>query len=772
MNSYLRPTLGIQRVLLAIGVLTTASFAALAAESDGLTLSLNKTLVPGEVRIDFSGKPPAYVLYRSTDPVSLPGKASEIATTVNTTYVDTPPPVDDLVYYAAASRPAVLLELLPAAQDIAGNMETYRVLQDQTPYADIILNPAEFLFLASRCILALTSPDPYPPRDPPAGLVPPGDPYPEIDLEATFFDRSSSKDEYLALFRQIDEEYQSAGTYPPSVVVTGTTAEVRFSQMVHWAAGLLRAWQIQGSLPEIWNRYVISPVDLVPWNVPVGFEQYTSALESEGLPFHPTNSRRYYNSASHHYELLNLAREIYGNSNNAYQAGEKIYDWVMDRWQFVVGYSSGRTQFFQDMNAWGRANHFVHTSGVPKVVTSSLMRAAGIPASRSGAAYFPTRGWVNIDVHRTYGSDPLDNPFYYDVIPPSPSNHPYPTQFDDFVLRINDIVAEPGVSPSAGEVRSVYVNPRDVLDYGSAWVIDHLGDDFDAVVLTVKSMKGFVYFAGSGWPEREQQDALGPLIAEAHARGKKVYAALNTLGDIETGRGTPEWRQLLNETESGGQTYPNINVSPCVSEYRSTLESLLTNLVTDYDVDGVVLETLYFANVFGVTDTTGHPDCPTGADWMRFTISDYVAGLTAVVRGVDPDVSVVLSSFPQGRSNVFSSLAAEAEWGHQDMALLAPLVDDVLLSFGGTSWTHSDPPGWLPLIDEYRVLTGEEPWVSFNVVDEWEYTARFYRGVANLARGPGIAGFNLHTGLSTLGELSPALTRSQWQKVLRIRFAR
>ena len=33
-----------------------------------------------------------------------------------------------------------------------------------------------------------------------------------------------------------------------------------------------------------------------------------------------------------------------------------------------------------------------------------------------------------------YGSDPLDNPFYYDDIPPPTRNMPYPTQNDDFVL--------------------------------------------------------------------------------------------------------------------------------------------------------------------------------------------------------------------------------------------------------------------------------------------------------------------------------------------------
>ena len=70
----------------------------------------------------------------------------------------------------------------------------------------------------------------------------------------------------------------------------------------------------------------------------------------------------------------------------------------MDVWQSVVGYSSGRAQFYWDQDGWGRANFFVHTSGPPRKITSSLFRANGLPASASGAAYFSNRGWVNIDV--------------------------------------------------------------------------------------------------------------------------------------------------------------------------------------------------------------------------------------------------------------------------------------------------------------------------------------------------------------------------------------
>jgi hypothetical protein len=188
-------------------------------------------------------------------------------------------------------------------------------------------------------------------------------------------------------------------------------------------------------------------------------------------------------------------------------------------------------------------------------------------------------------------------------------------------------------------------------------------------------------------------------------------------------------------------------------------------------VDGVLLESLYFANLYNSGDTVGHPDCPTGTDWMRVVLRDYAADLATTVRNVDPEVRVLVGTYPQGRNNIFPPFDP-ADWGHQDVGLLAQVVDDVMLAFVGTPWVHSDPTPWLATIDEFQTITGKDPWITVAMVDEWEYTPRFFRGVANLARQQGIGGFTLHTTLSTVGELSPAYTRTEREKIGLIRFAR
>jgi len=86
---------------------------------------------------------------------------------------------------------------------------------------------------------------------------------------------------------------------------------------------------------------------------------------------------------------------------------------------------------------------------------------------------------------------------------------------------------------------------------------------------------------------------------------------------------------------------------------------------------------------------------------------------------------------------------------------------DGAAAVGGTWWYNRYPGA--------RVDAPSSPFYAYtfskDLVDEWEYTPRFYTGLVHRARSHGIGGFNLHTLLSPVGELSPALSRSRWQKI-------
>lgn len=656
-------------------------------------------------------------------------------------------------------------DLKTTAVELAGSMETFRLLPASTPFAGGSLDSPGFLYLAAKCIDGFGSgnPDPTlpPVPDPPLAPI---DPYPGIALNDAFYRAPFSRDEYLAFFRQIDVDFDAASRYPEAFDVVGGVGQVRYAEVVYYAAGVLRSAAFFGELPTLWDKYVIAPKGLVPWQTPDGYEEFTSALTNAGaIPFFPNSARRYYARSPHEYALFKLAMDIIGNQPQPYNAGERIYDWVIDQWIQVIGYSAGTVQHGTDQSGWERSHYYFHTSGIPRRIMSALLRAVGIPSASAGAAYFSVQGWVGVENHRPYGSDPLENPFYYDTIPPPTRNMPFPSQTHDFVQGIQRIADSPSTPGAPGEERSLSINARDVLDYGPDFVLDHSGD-FDILSVRVKTPKGYFYYTAPGFEARMLGDALTPLVAAAHARGKKVYAAFSTLADSLTATSTVEWKQMLNETIAGNVLYPNIHVSPCINPYKEQLKVALRALIENHAIDGIVLDHHYYSTIYGTGDTVGNPACPTGSDWMAGAITSYAADLIAEIRATDPSVAVVLAGHPLGRENRYFGLAPE-EIGYQDLAALSALADRIVLDFQGTYWVTMDPPYFHLAIDEFWTLTGQAPWVSFNAVDEWEYTSEFYTGLLQKVRGYGVSGFNLHTPLSAAGDLAPAFTPSSWYKI-------
>jgi hypothetical protein len=657
--------------------------------------------------------------------------------------------------------------LQDTATELAGSMETFRLLPEGVALGSETIDPAGFLHLAVKCIDAIDEGNPalvLPPIPDP--LQPPGNPYPKIDLDDGFYSGPFTKEEYLAFFREIDADYGGANHLPQAFDVDGTTARVRYVEAVYYAAGVLRYVEFFGELPAVWDKYVIAPKGLVPWKTPEGYEEYTSALTSSGFnPFFPNAPRRYYARSPHEYDMFKLAMSIIDDEKIAFDAGRRIYGWVIAQWLNVISYSSGTVQHGHDQSGWERSHWYYHTSGPPRRMMSALLRAVGIPSS-PGVAFFEREGWVAVENHVGYGSDPLDNPFYHDGVPPPLRNMPFPSTSHDFVQGIKWTRAWPTTPYSPDEARTLSINARDVLDYGPDSVLEHAGD-FDILSVRVKTPKGYFYYEAPGFEDRQLGDALTPLVAAAHARGKKVYATFSTLTDSLTAKSTPEWKQMLNEIVSRGEIFPNIHVSPCVDAYKTQLQTALRALVENHDIDGVVLDHHYYTAGFGTGDTVGNPACPTGTDWMSGVVTSHAADLIGEIRAADPDVEVVVASFPLGFENRYFGLGPEVI-GYQDLAALSAISDRMVLDFTGTYWVPVFAPYFLTAITDFQAITGEDPTVSFNLVDEWEYTPDFYAGLLRKVRTYGISGFDLHTALSAGGDLAPAFTRSSWGKVAAI----
>ena len=654
-------------------------------------------------------------------------------------------------------------DLLRTAVFVAGDMESSRKVPKSIRIADRSINAAQFLYLAARDIGQKSdmffSNGSIPTIELPSAL------YVSIKLNARYYRTPFTRAQYQLFFQGVAKKLSASVQAPSTFTDELSKAEVRFSEALYYAAGILRAQYMLRAKPSLWRKYIISPEGFVAWSIPDRYEKWTSPLTFDsGDPGSPYTPKRYYASSAHHYEMFHLARTVSGGAKDPYVAGQRIYNWVKYQWHQKVGYSSGRMPFGREKGGYERTRYFFHTSGPPRIIISNLLRAIGIPASSSGAAFFQARGWVNIDVHAPYGSDPKKNRFYYVDVPPPTRNMSVPSPKDHFALEIQDIShRRTGVSHALR--RMLFVNPHDVQAYGTNYMLNQSGDA-DSIVLTVKSSQGNLFFRTRNSEASNKWDVLEPLIAAAHQRRKKVYAAVSTLIDRQVGVAHPEWRQQLNAKVSRGETWPNIHISPCVPAYREKLKQQLHDLVSMYPVDGIVFSGLYFANLFGKDDTQGHSTCPKGRNWMSRVLTKYAQDLVNTVRSIDPEIETVLMSYPLLDSkNRYVGLSSK-NLGHQDLWDLSKVFDQVLLIVPGTSWVSGglNASVWRS-IDDYHARTGRKPWVSVNLVDEWVYSSTFYIGLRDmLGQKYPISGFGLHTGLSAVGELAPALSRVGWWK--------
>lgn len=345
-----------------------------------------------------------------------------------------------------------------------------------------------------------------------------------------------------------------------------------------------------------------------------------------------------------------------------------------------------------------------------------------------------------------------------------------PSEQHDVILAVKQLMGKTLPIPEGG-VRAVLINPRDVLDYGAAYVVARAqAAGITHLIVTVKSTRGYLYFKNSVAPDRTRGDVLTPLTTAASGTNIQVWAAFSSLADRLTANAHPDWTQRLNNSLSGSTSYPNYVISPCIADYRSYLNSLVDALAKNHDLQGLVLLNHYFSNSFGNDGTVGHAECPQSpADWPGSQLTALAQTLFNTARTHRPSLSRILASYPLGTENRYSGLAPK-ELGHQTLTGLKDEIDHYLLVFLGTYWVPKAAPYWETAIANAGALLGKAPLTSFYFSDEWIYPPRFYRALQRWARQQGASGFCLHTALSAFGELSPALRRAHWRRLEALAF--
>jgi len=163
-------------------------------------------------------------------------------------------------------------------------------------------------------------------------------------------------------------------------------------------------------------------------------------------------------------------------------------------------------------------------------------------------------------------------------------------------------------------------------------------------------------------PGYEQFDALADVIAEAHAKGIQVRAWIPQFHDKAAFDHDASWKmmalkngQIAPFTGANGNEYFVNPIHPGVQAYE---RSIIREIVTNYDVDGVVLDWLRFDDynmdmgtytrqkysaLFGydpstIDFATDNAKRRQWNDWRTTQIGNYVRDVAADIDGIVPDL--------------------------------------------------------------------------------------------------------------------------------------
>jgi len=192
-------------------------------------------------------------------------------------------------------------------------------------------------------------------------------------------------------------------------------------------------------------------------------------------------------------------------------------------------------------------------------------------------------------------------------------------------------------------------------------------------------------------------DPAAVVIAEAHARGMRVCAAVDLLYWQSSGNPSPavvnhpEWIERTAEARVIGDTpgVPGAFVSPCEPRVKSLLSELMQELGSRYDLDGVVLSYARWSRV----DFVGYADAdrklylqehradPLDIDLLGYATPD--AMIQALVRWQEQQITAVTQA------------AARALRAARPQALVLVVVEPNYYAARVTNPVRQDWRSWL-----------------------------------------------------------------------------
>jgi hypothetical protein len=669
---------------------------------------------------------------------------------------------------------ATINQIIDSAYNAVNHMEKTRLLPDSVKTGSHTLKVAQSLDLMHKAIELISE---NPDLDLETTKIKiyninePEDKYPAENLLSKENDELYSspltKEEYLKLSKILKKEIIQKGAAPEKIGFQ--EGNIRYPELVYLLGSILRYHKFYNSLPEFYSLHIISPKGLVPWEVPEGFEGFVSAFEKKSSGGSDRGTVLFYQSSAHHYDIFKLAKEIIGTEKDPYVAGELIYDWSKQDAYLDVGYYGfSDTPFGRFFSSSDWIKYRKGTSGTPRNQMTALMRSIQLPHSGE-ALYIEGMGWINAEIHASYGVDPTLNRFVY-TFPPEPLGEDHPTLQDSAIEKIKLLSSDSTeILPSVS--KAIFINPSDVQHYGADFIVDKVYEGgFDTIIITVKTGSGDIYFLNSIHPMVE--DVLAPLIFFSENKNIKIYAALSVLRDYNTVQKHPDWKQSVDTWAS----FPPDYVSLCVNEYQTELKSLLDDLITNYTVEGIIFGSLAFSTSGGDDGNSYCDSYRTNPQWKEELVLDYVNELTEHVKNSCPTCDVRTLTSPIGP--IFTAnpsdpyvpgstayIGHEPAMGFQNVLGLSLKGDGIILPIMGNYWLHKPHYHFPEIVNHIGQTTERTPGVSFYLTDEWMFTPRFYNGVIRLSSEEGIDFVSFHSLNSLEGEFGPAFSKAQYFKI-------
>ncbi len=162
-------------------------------------------------------------------------------------------------------------------------------------------------------------------------------------------------------------------------------------------------------------------------------------------------------------------------------------------------------------------------------------------------------------------------------------------------------------------------------------------------------------------PARGQQPAFDPfrfILDNAHERGIEVYAWLNPYrylnssvmtgwggngGDKNYENSHPEWLIEYQYLNKEGKTITHTILNPALPEVKQRIVDVIADLLSKYDVDGVVFDDYFYQNGLPMSyDAKHYNDYVAGggmlsqADWRRENVNDMVRIVNTYIKANKP----------------------------------------------------------------------------------------------------------------------------------------